>query len=141
MRREGVTVDQEQMRRRVDHAESARLATASTTGTPHIVPCCFVLVEGTAYTPVDGKPKSGATLRRVANIRSNPKVSLLVDHYDADWSQLWWVRLDGVGRLVEDGPEWDVALGGLHGKYPQYQVVEIPGPIIAVDVHTWRSWP
>jgi PPOX class probable F420-dependent enzyme len=134
-------MDPEGMRGHVDRAESARLATASDTGAPHIVPCCFVLVRGTVYTPIDGKPKSGGPLRRVANIRSNPKVSLLVDYYDSDWSRLWWVRLDGVGRLVEGGSEWDLAIGALRAKYPQYEVVEIPGPIIAIDVRTWRGWP
>jgi PPOX class probable F420-dependent enzyme len=134
-------MDPERMRWRVDQAESARLATASDTGAPHIVPCCFVLLEGTVYTPVDGKPKSGSSLRRITNVRSNPKVSLLIDHYESDWSRLWWVRLDGIGRLVEVGSEWDLAIGALRAKYPQYRVVEIPGPIIAVDVHTWRSWP
>src|SRR5579872_6912806 len=124
-------MDRERMRGHVDRAQSARLATVSEAGAPHIVPCCFVLVEGTVYTPIDDKPKSGGPLRRVANIRSNPKVSLLVDHYDSDWSRLWWVRLDGVGRLVDGASEWDLAIGALRAKYPQYQVVAIPGPIIA----------
>ena len=46
-----------------------------------------------------GRPQAEATtsLRRLDNVRAHPAVSLLVDHYDDDWTRLWWVRVDGTG--------------------------------------------
>ena len=129
------------MRRRVEEAEVARLATVTERHLPHVVPCCFVLVENTVYTAVDAKPKSTLLLRRVENITTQPAVSLLVDHYDHDWERLWWIRLDGDGRIVRSEEERDLAIRLLTGKYRQYSAVRIPGPVIGVNVHTWKSWP
>lgn len=129
------------MRERVTRARVARLATVTDDGRPHIVPCCFALAADTAYSAVDAKPKSTLALRRLANLRGNPRASLLVDHYDEDWSALWWVRLDGAGRLVDDRDERDRGLSALAAKYDQYRRVPPPGPVIALDITTWRAWP
>src|SRR3954468_8250599 len=93
------------MHRRVSAAPVGRLATISPDGRPHLVPVCFVLDGDTAYSAVDHKPKRTARLRRLANLESDPRCALLVDRYDDDWSQLWWVRLDGLGRIVTDDDE------------------------------------
>ena len=91
---------------------------------------------------VDGKPKSTTALRRLDNIRAHPDVALLVDHYDdADWSCLWWVRLDGRARVVTDGPEREAAIVALVAKHPQYREVRPPGAVVVVEDLTWRSWP
>jgi PPOX class probable F420-dependent enzyme len=129
------------MRERVTRARVARLATITDDGRPHLVPCCFALEGDTAYSAVDGKPKSTLALRRLANLRAHDRASLLVDHYDEDWSTLWWVRVDGVGRLVDDGDESANALRLLAAKYEQYRLDPPPGAVIAVDVTTWRAWP
>ena len=81
----------------------ARLATMSPDSRPHLVPVVFAVVGDTVWTAVDAKPKSTRSLRRLANIEANPRVSLLVDHYEEDWSALWWVRVDGKARLVSVG--------------------------------------
>src|SRR5947207_15569308 len=86
-------------------APVARLATVTADGRPHVVPCCFALTGDRIVTAVDGKPKSTLALRRLDNVRAHPAAALVVDHYDDDWSQLWWIRADGDGRVVEDGPE------------------------------------
>jgi PPOX class probable F420-dependent enzyme len=80
-------------------------------------------------------------LRRVDNILENPATSLLVDNYDEDWSSLWWVRLDGRSRLVASPPEIDQAKRVLTEKYQQYRDIAIPGPVIAIDVSRWSTWP
>jgi PPOX class probable F420-dependent enzyme len=126
---------------RVNVARVARLGTVTSTGWPHLVPCCFVLADEVAYTAVDAKPKSTLALRRIDNIVARGAASLLVDHYDEDWSALWWVRLDGTGRVVDSRAESEHAKGALVAKYPQYQRVAIPGPVIALDVDRWRFWP
>ena len=63
---------------------------------------------------------------------------MLVDHYDDDWSLLWWVRADGEARMVECGPVFDAAVAGLVGKYPQYEDQPPQGPVVVIDVSTWR---
>ncbi|MGQ0617214.1 MAG: TIGR03668 family PPOX class F420-dependent oxidoreductase [Acidimicrobiia bacterium] len=134
-------MDGRTLRRRVAEARVGRLATVTASGRPHLVPCCFALVGEVVYSAVDGKPKTTLALRRLANIRAHPAASLLVDHYDEDWSALWWARLDGNGRVVEAGPERDSALDVLAVKYPQYAASRPPGAVVALDVVRWRSWP
>lgn len=129
------------MRERVAGARVARLGTVTVDGAPHLVPCCFALAGDTAYSAVDGKPKSTMALRRLANVRANPHASLLVDHYAEDWSTLWWVRVDGTGRVIEGGPERDRALALLGDKYEQYRRQPPPGPVVALDITAWRAWP
>lgn len=118
----------------------ARLATVDAKGRPHVVPFCFVLVDETIYSGVDAKPKSTAELRRLDNIRAHPDVAVLIDHYDEDWERLWWVRLDGIGRVLEDGDERELAIETLCGKYEQYRHSPPTGPVIAIAVRSWRTW-
>jgi PPOX class probable F420-dependent enzyme len=118
----------------------ARLATVTPGGAPHLVPVVFAVDDGVIYTAVDAKPKTTQRLRRLANIESNPQVSLLVDHYADDWTQLWWVRIDGAAAIHRDGPELHIGYRLLRAKYPQYQSVPLNGPVIAVTVGHWSSW-
>jgi PPOX class probable F420-dependent enzyme len=121
-------------------AKVARLATVTPDGPPHLVPIVFALAETTIYTAVDGKPKASQRLRRLANIEANPRVSILVDHYEDDWSQLWWVRADGIAAIHHNGTACDRGFELLRRKYPQYQYVPLAGPVIVVDVDQWSSW-
>ncbi len=116
----------------------ARLATVDSEGHPHLVPIVFAVVGDRIYSAVDQKPKRTTALRRLANVRANPAVSLLVDHYDDDWSRLWWVRADGRGRVLDgDDPEALRAVGLLRRRYPQQRAA---GGVLAVDVERWRGW-
>lgn len=128
-------------RQRVQVARVGHLGTVTENGRAHLVPCCFVLQGDVVYTAVDAKPKSTLALRRIDNIVARRSVSLLVDHYEEDWSALWWVRLDGAGRLLSSDDEIESAKRALAVKYIQYQDLAIPGPVIGLDVETWRSWP
>jgi PPOX class probable F420-dependent enzyme len=134
-------MDRSAARRRVAEARVARLATLSPGGRPHVVPCCFVLDDQTVYSAVDAKPKSTLALRRLENVKRNPSCSLLVDHYAEAWTELWWVRLDGSGRVIEGGDERERALTLLQAKYEQYRETTPPGPVLALDIETWRMWP
>jgi PPOX class probable F420-dependent enzyme len=118
----------------------ARLATAGPDGRPHLVPVVFAVHEQVVYTAVDAKPKTTQRLRRLTNIERNPQVSLLVDHYDDDWTQLWWVRADGIATIHHDGGAADAGRDLLRAKYAQYQSVSLDGPVIAVEVQRWSSW-
>jgi PPOX class probable F420-dependent enzyme len=112
-------------------------------GAPHVVPVVFAMADDGSdllYTAVDGKPKSTRRLRRLVHIEANPAVSLLVDHYDDDWSQLWWVRADGVAAVHHDGPALATGYALLRQKYVQYRRVALDGPVITVEVRRWSSW-
>jgi PPOX class probable F420-dependent enzyme len=134
-------MDNATKRRLILDARVGHLATVRTGNLPHVVPCCFVLSHETAYSAVDAKPKSTLALRRLENVMANPSASLLVDRYDEDWSLLWWVRVDGVARVIKNGPEHARALAGLTAKYEQYAHDPPPGPVIALDITAWRGWP
>ncbi|HTF08903.1 MAG TPA: TIGR03668 family PPOX class F420-dependent oxidoreductase [Asanoa sp.] len=119
-------------------ARVARLATADATGQPHLVPVTFAVDGDTIFTAVDAKPKRTTALRRLANVAANPRVALLVDHYDDDWSQLWWVRADGTARVVgPEAPKARRAADLLLARYPRFA---LRGPVMIVEVARWTGW-
>ena len=128
-------------RSRAQDAEVAHLATSGSDGQPHIVPVTFAFVGEQVVTAVDQKPKSTTSLRRLRNIGENAQVCVLWDHYDDDWSRLWWVRADGRAGVARLGsPSWREAVDALRAKYRQY--VEDPprGPAVVIDVESWSGW-
>lgn len=128
----------EEARERFSVARVARLATADAAGRPHLVPIVFAVQGDRVYSVVDAKPKRTGALRRLANVRENPAVALLVDHYDDDWSSLWWARAEGNARVLEpDQPEARQAVRLLTQRYPQQQAA---GAVLAVDVARWSGW-
>ena len=118
----------------------ARLATIDPDGRPHLVPIVFAIEGETLYSAVDRKRKRSTTLQRIENARARPDVTILVDHYDEDWSRLWWIRLRGRARVLDDGEEREHALALLVAKYPQYVAERPEGPVLAVDVTEIREW-
>jgi PPOX class probable F420-dependent enzyme len=128
-------------RARFADARVARLATVRTDGSPHLVPICFALDGDRLYSAVDHKPKRSRALQRLENIAANPGVSVLVDEYAEDWSRLWWVRADGVARVVEPGAAGHGrAVELLCGRYVQYRGAPGLGAAIVVDVTRWTGW-
>jgi len=133
-------VTEDEARRRLTQAKVARLATVTKDGSPHLVPICFAVdpADGAIYSAVDAKPKTTPDLKRLRNIEHNPRVSLLVDHYDDDWHQVWWVRVDGIAE-VEDTNERGRAL--LAAKYRQYaEAPDLLGRMVVVHPTKWTSW-
>jgi PPOX class probable F420-dependent enzyme len=126
-------------RARFAAARVARLATADGAGRPHLVPVAFAVVEDTIYSAVDAKPKRTRALRRLANVRENPAVAMLVDHWDEDdWAALWWVRADGRGRVIDsEDPEARRAVELLRERYPAQREA---GEVLAVEVERWSGW-
>ena len=125
-------------RERFARARVARLATADAGGQPHLVPVTFAVDHEIVYMVTDAKPKRTTSLKRLANVRENPRVSLLTDHYEDDWGALWWARADGRARVLErDEPEARRAIALLATRYPQQTAV---GAVLAVDVERWSGW-
>jgi PPOX class probable F420-dependent enzyme len=118
----------------------ARLATTDPDGRPHLVPIVFAIDGDTLYSAVDRKPKRSTTLRRIENARERPDVTILVDHYEDDWNRLWWIRLRGHARVLDDGDELERALRLLSEKYPQYRDAPPGPPVLAIDVTEVHDW-
>ena len=104
----------------------ARLATIRPDGSPRLVPICFAIDGGTLYSAVDEKPKRTRQLARLDDIGRDPRVEVVIDHYDDDWSQLSWVRLRGRARVVERD---DRALGASVREVPAIQRTAAPGSV------------
>ncbi|MBS2534172.1 TIGR03668 family PPOX class F420-dependent oxidoreductase [Catenulispora sp. NF23] len=115
----------------------AILATADASGVPHLVPVVFAAVGEALALVVDHKPKRSTDLKRLRNIQANPHVSLLTEHYTADWSVLWWARADGTAHV---SPLTPAVLAAFERKYPQYRAMPPQGPAIAVTVAKWSGW-
>ncbi len=128
------------LRREVAGAPVARLATVRPDGRPHVVPITFALDGDVIVTAVDHKPKTTTSLQRLRNIDANPVASVLVDHYDDDWSRLWWARGDGRARILVEGAERERAVERLVDKYVPYRDRPPRGPVIEVQVDRWAWW-
>ena len=133
--------DPPELRRRVAAAPVARLATVRRDGGPRIVPVTFALVDELLAVAVDEvKPKRHTRLARLDDIAAEPRVAVLVDHYDADWSTLWWVRVDGVAAVHDDGELRERAVAALAAKYPPYRAAGSTGPVIVITPRRWSGW-
>ncbi|SDN57116.1 TIGR03668 family PPOX class F420-dependent oxidoreductase [Geodermatophilus sp. DSM 45219] len=129
-----------ELRRRFASSAVARLATVRPDGAPHLVPVVFALAESTVYSAVDAKPKRSTRLQRLTNVRAEPRCALLVDHYEDDWSRLWWVRADGTAAVVDEPPATHPGLAALAQRYPRYREEPPTGPLLVVTVRQWSGW-
>ena len=131
---------EDEARRRLAGSRVARLATAGGDGQPHLVPVTFAMDGDLIYTAVDHKPKKSPHLRRLRNIRENPRVALLADFYDDDWDLLWWVRVDGWASVVDDEQGLQDPLDVLCERYDQYRGRRPSGPVIVIQADRWKGW-
>jgi PPOX class probable F420-dependent enzyme len=86
------------------------------------------------------KRKRHPRLARLDDVRRDPRVGLLVDHYEADWSRLWWVRVDGTAAVHEGGELHERALDALAAKYPPYAAARPGGPLLVITPTRWAGW-
>ena len=127
--------------RALEQARVARLGTVDDAGGVRLVPVCFAAVDGWLVSAVDHKPKRTGQLRRLDDMRAAGRASMLVDHYEDDWSQLWWVRVRGRAEVHDDGSDRAAALDALAAKYPQYRDHPPTGTVWRVakdEVRWWR---
>lgn len=121
-------------------APSGHLGTVRPDGRPHVVVVTFAVVGDIIVTAIDHKPKTTERLQRLVNIEAHPSVTFLVDHYQDDWTGLWWVRADGQASLHQSGETWDDAIEALRAKYGQYQQRPPEGPVIVIVPDRVISW-
>ena len=121
------------------------LATCNRSRVPHVVPICYVFHEGAIYSSIDEKPKrrEPEDLRRVINVRANPNVCVIIDHYEENWSQLRFIIIHGKAEVIQSGEEHQQAITQLKKKYPQYRSMSLQTrPVIKIAptrIKTWNS--
>jgi len=131
---------------KLEEARVARLATLNATCGPHIVPVCFVYDGSIFYTAIDRKPKRVAPerLARLRNIRAAPQVALLIDRYDEDWTQLWYILIRGKAELLPKSADEERtrAIRKLRAKYPQYagRMLAHDAPIVRIAPERTTAW-
>ena len=129
----------------VSAARVGRLATAGLDGQPLVMPVCYAFDGARLFSAVDAKPKRVAArrLRRVRHIEQNPRVSIVVDEYDEDWTRLCYVIVEGHADVLHDGPDFSRAIDLLVAKYPQYRRMRLDrdeGVLIRITPHAVRHW-
>lgn len=123
---------------------AARLATVDAAGFPHVVPVCYAFDGRRFYTPLDEKPKrvDDRSLQRVRNIEADPRVALVIDRYEDDWSRLVWLQVRGRAEILDPADtEHSSAVGLLRARYRQYRTMALEAhPIIAIVPERVTSW-
>jgi PPOX class probable F420-dependent enzyme len=94
---------------------------------------------------VDDKPKSGKTLRRVQNIRENNSVAVLIDHYEDEWTALWWLLIRGAGEILEFeefSEQQQLKISStFRKKYRQYKELSFTDrTFISITIEVVSSW-
>lgn len=133
-------LDEAACRRRLSESRSAYLATVGVDLQPHVVPVTYAVDGDEIVIGIDQKPKTTTNLKRLRNIVENPRVTVLCDEYDDDWTKLWWVRADGHATVVTEGDRWESAIDLLRARYPQYETDPPRGPVIVTRVDRWSGW-
>jgi PPOX class probable F420-dependent enzyme len=137
-------VIEENIRRKLESARVARLATVSPEGAPHVIPVCFVFDGSVLYSAIDRKPKRAPLrkLARLTNIETNPQVALILDEYDDDWERLWYVLVRGKAELLTAEVEHELAVTRLKAKYAQYSagMLDVDAPVLRITPERITSW-
>jgi PPOX class probable F420-dependent enzyme len=136
----------EDARRFLEAHRVGHLATAGADGAPHVIPVCYALDDGALWFVADAKRKRGpaARLRRLVNLRENPRAAVVVDDWDEDWTRLAWVLVRGPARVVRDPREHARALAALRARYAQYRAMALDDPavhpVVRIEAATVTSW-
>lgn len=128
-----------QIQERVSSATFGVLATVDAITGTHAVPVVFAIEGDQLVAPIDTvKAKRSDRLRRVTNLEADSRASLLVDHRDDDWAELWWVRLD----IVFEGQQApsNAWTGRLANKYPAYEAEGSIASLLVFAVNRKSGW-
>ncbi|GLY90180.1 hypothetical protein Airi02_081090 [Actinoallomurus iriomotensis] len=139
-RLQSMRLTEDAARARLASAPVMRLATADATGRPHLVVAAFAVEGDRIYTAVDAKPKRTRDLKRLRNLRANPRAAVLADHYEDDWTRLWWVRADATAEILTEPDAMAHPIALLRERYEQYRANPPEGPVIALTVERWTGW-
>lgn len=121
------------------------MASVDEAGIPLTVPICFVYKGEFIYSPIDAKPKTKEVkkLKRLRNIENNPRVSFIVDKYSDDWTELYYIIVQGTAEVLIEGEEYNNSIKALCGKYEQYSkmgLMQLGLPVIKITPNKIISW-
>jgi nitroimidazol reductase NimA-like FMN-containing flavoprotein (pyridoxamine 5'-phosphate oxidase superfamily) len=115
-------------------ARVCRIATVRPNGEPHVIPVCPVF-DGDSTVYVDIGPRYATA----ENIKSDPRVAVLIDEYSDDWTQLKSVLLRCQAKPAS-AAESDHAWERIRAKFPQYEGFNWePRLTLALRVYDWRQ--
>ena len=126
---------------RLECEPRAVLATLRADGSAALVPLVFARAAGALWSPIDGKPKRGTPLARLANLARDSRAALLLDGYDANWAQLWWLRVEG--RASAERAALAEGEAALRATYPQYGSVPLYASeplLLRIEIERVASW-
>lgn len=104
------------------------------------VPVVYAPVGDGLAVPVDRvKAKRTTDLQRVRNLRADPRCVLLVEHYDDDWSRLWWVRVHAHAAVLE-GPNAEAARAALAALFPAYRTPDAIAAVLLLRPTAVTGW-
>lgn len=120
-------------------ADHGVLATRHAARGVDAVPVVYVVTDDNRIViPIDTvKAKSTTRLQRLANIATDARVMVLAEHYEPDWTQLWWVRASGLAAEVAPDDAW---LQLLAAKYDAYRAPDSVVAAIVVAVEEISGW-
>lgn len=102
------------------------------------VPVVFVRDGDRLIVPIDTvKSKSGSRLQRLVNLEADHRCVLLLEHYEDDWSRLWWVRAHG--RAVEATPT-EANRAALGGGFAAYAAPASVTSVIVLTIEALTGW-
>ena len=133
------------IRHLLEASRSAHLATASADADPHLMPVVYALHDDAIWIAIDEKPKTTLRLRRLRNIEENARAALLLDHYDDDWSQLWWLLIRGPAEVwwpqTWHARQAAAAIAALRARYPQYKTMTLEErPLLRITPDRITHW-
>ncbi|MGH2699463.1 MAG: pyridoxamine 5'-phosphate oxidase family protein [Actinomycetota bacterium] len=128
------------LRALLERARRGVMTTLDSEGGGHSVPVVFAVVGNELVSPIDHKPKTGRILARVKNLERDQRATLLVDHWDEDWTRLAWVMVRA-RAVVDSDPPADL-VRSLNARYPQYAPDEHHDALIRLRPTrlTWWTW-
>jgi PPOX class probable F420-dependent enzyme len=122
-------------------ARVARLGTLGADSAVRLVPICFAVVDDHLVSAVDHKPKRTGQLQRLDDMVASGTATVLIDHYEEDWTRLWWVRIRGRATVHDPGDQAaEPALAALEAKYAQYHERPPTGSVYRIAIDEIRSW-
>ncbi len=115
-------------------APVCRIATVRANGEPHVIPVCPVF-DGDRTVYVDLGERSVTAVA----LEDEPRIAVLIDEYDDDWTKLRKVLLHCTAEPVS-GAEQDAAWARIRAKFPQYVSVDWkPRRTMALRIDSWMQ--
>jgi PPOX class probable F420-dependent enzyme len=87
--------------------------------------------------------RGSRALKRLSNIAANPRVALVVDDYDADWTRLAYLLLHLDAAIVDDDAEYAASLQALRERYAPYRkmpLARVTHPMVRMTPRRWHLW-